>query len=414
MAPPIVYDGLRLFIGPISRTPRGIDRVDLAYARYLFGSWPADCVGLLPTPWGVRQYDRRLVLRALDRLELLWRETAEARANAAFDEVRRRLNGTMADGRTTSSAWGIVRRQASMFAANGVTLGRPIRATAHGSIYVNVGQLGWAARWNAAWLRKRADMRAVYLLHDVIPLEHQGLVSRLGHLAHRRMVDVAAERAAGLILTTEAATASVLNALRARAVAIPRMVTLPLPVAPVFLTPRLSENPLPGQPYFLVCGSIEPRKNLLMLARVWRALVAGHGAAAPLLVIVGSPGHGGGPILEQLRREGPAVITVSGLSSPGLRQLMDHAQALLMPSLAEGFGMPITEALAVGTPVLASDLPAHREVGGAWASYLNGDDEAGWLAGVEILLDRSERVAGYVPMTGERYFERVKSFLEGI
>ena len=86
MAPAIVYDVLRLFIGASRRTPRGIDRVDLAYARHLFGGWRGDCHGLMPTPWGLRLYDRRRVLRGLDRLEALWHEggTAEDGLRQAY------------------------------------------------------------------------------------------------------------------------------------------------------------------------------------------------------------------------------------------------------------------------------------------------------------------------------------------
>ena len=57
MATPIAYDTVRLLLGSLAATPRGIDRVDLRYARYFFETWPGDCVGTLPTPWGVRWYD---------------------------------------------------------------------------------------------------------------------------------------------------------------------------------------------------------------------------------------------------------------------------------------------------------------------------------------------------------------------
>ena len=64
----LVYDIFRLFIGPWSATPRGIDRIDLAYAQHLFNHWPDTISGVMPTPWGVRLYDRALVLRGLERL----------------------------------------------------------------------------------------------------------------------------------------------------------------------------------------------------------------------------------------------------------------------------------------------------------------------------------------------------------
>jgi glycosyltransferase involved in cell wall biosynthesis len=90
-----------------------------------------------------------------------------------------------------------------------------------------------------------------------------------------------------------------------------------------------------------------------------------------------------------------------------------------MPSLAEGFGLPIIEALAVGTPVIASDLPAHREVAGNLAIYRDPTDGRGWLADVCMLADgrrtASEirrRVGEYRPTTWGEYFNRIERFLK--
>jgi glycosyltransferase involved in cell wall biosynthesis len=77
------------------------------------------------------------------------------------------------------------------------------------------------------------------------------------------------------------------------------------------------------------------------------------------------------------------VIEIDGLSTPALRQILSGARALLMPSFAEGFGIPIIEALAVGTPVIASDLAAHREVGATSVTYLSPIDGIGWLTAIQ-------------------------------
>src|SRR5207237_3018171 len=130
-----------------------------------------------------------------------------------------------------------------------------------------------------------------------------------------------------------------------------------------------------------------------------------RGERAPMLVMVGSPGWGAEPVLrtvEQSRLLHGRVIFARGLSSPALRQLVAHARALLMPSFAEGFGLPVIEALAVGTPVIASDLSAHREVAGDMAIYRDPTDRPGWLAAICMFADGegeaadvSRRGAGY-------------------
>jgi glycosyltransferase involved in cell wall biosynthesis len=113
------------------------------------------------------------------------------------------------------------------------------------------------------------------------------------------------------------------------------------------------------------------------------------------------------------------LIFAHGLSSAGLRRLIAHAKALLMPSFAEGFGLPVIEALAVGTPVIASDLPAHREVAGDLAVYRDPADEPGWLTDICMFADANpiaaeirRRVSAYQPTTWREYFIRIESFLE--
>jgi glycosyltransferase involved in cell wall biosynthesis len=86
-------------------------------------------------------------------------------------------------------------------------------------------------------------------------------------------------------------------------------------------------------------------------------------------------------ILDILER-GSAISGIveerRGVSDEDLAALLKHARALLLPSFAEGFGLPVAEALAAGTPVICSDLPALREVGGGVPEYLDPLDGLGW------------------------------------
>jgi glycosyltransferase involved in cell wall biosynthesis len=78
-----------------------------------------------------------------------------------------------------------------------------------------------------------------------------------------------------------------------------------------------------------------------------------------------------------------------GMVSPGrLAALRAGATAVLVPSRKEGFGLPVLEAMAAGVPVLASDLPALREVGGDAATYLPPDDPAAWAAAITAAAER--------------------------
>ncbi len=101
-----------------------------------------------------------------------------------------------------------------LLAVSGFSFGASVvRAVPKNAIYVNVGQVGLAIPRIVSWLRHRPDVKSVFMLHDVIPLERPELVSSKDQRRHRRIVDRTARHASGLIASTEAAREAVLNAL---------------------------------------------------------------------------------------------------------------------------------------------------------------------------------------------------------
>ncbi|WP_230685102.1 glycosyltransferase family 1 protein [Cellulomonas sp. JZ18] len=113
---------------------------------------------------------------------------------------------------------------------------------------------------------------------------------------------------------------------------------------------------IPGD-YVLFVGALGPRKNLPRLLAAFRAAqVAGLS-----LVLAGPAGRGAPP------DDVPHVVPTGWLEDRELHDLVAGARALALPSLDEGFGLPVLEALAAGRPVLAADVPALREVAGGHA-----------------------------------------------
>ena len=102
--------------------------------------------------------------------------------------------------------------------------------------------------------------------------------------------------------------------------------------------------------YFLYVGNDKPHKNVGALVEAFRGI---EGAS---LVLVGAD--------FARYRDVPRVVTAGFVTIERLAELYRGALALVMPSLEEGFGLPVAEAMACGTPVIASDIPALREVGG--------------------------------------------------
>jgi glycosyltransferase involved in cell wall biosynthesis len=427
MAAVLALDLTRLALGPVRFTPRGIDRVELAYARHFFSHWPSECVAVLPTIWGVRYFERERALRGLAELEKLWQETIEPSQDPVYLRTKSFL-----DGQALGAVWprkglnptvlyqtrGFIR----LLSTTGFTFGQSVgRKLPKGAIYLNVGQLE-VFRPILVWLNKRPDVCSVFMIHDLIPIEFPEHHLPIGIRLHRSIVKNTAEFAKALIVPSDAVRASVHQAmLQQGRVDLPIHVEL-LPVPSEFLGPATNDPGLSNKLYFVVCGVIDSYKNHMLLLQIWQELIARHGMQAPKLVIAGSPGVTSRHVTDFIRDCNAIrghVILSSGLSTRALRQLIINARALLMPSLAEGFGLPIVEALAQGTPVLASDIPAHREAGrGGDVTYVAPGDSEQWLSSIEAfaktprLVDRVQ-ARSYQPKTWNEYFLGIETFLSG-
>lgn len=130
-------------------------------------------------------------------------------------------------------------------------------------------------------------------------------------------------------------------------------------------------------PYFVFVGTSTARKNIARLLDVWRALEE-RGETSARLVVIGTPDQVPTVELERLSASARSRIVFEvGLDDASVRAMMIGARALLLPSLVEGFGLPVAEAGVLGVPVLCSDLPALREFGD-FPTFLDPHDTDAW------------------------------------
>ncbi len=182
-----------------------------------------------------------------------------------------------------------------------------------------------------------------------------------------------------------------------------RVVVAPNGVAPHF-TPGnpdavarfRAEQGLPPR-YWLYVGTLEPRKNLPTLLEAfarWRTLPTADRDVQ--LVLVGGKGWAFDGIFAQVERLGlgDSVRFPGFITEDRLPDWYRGAELFLYPSTFEGFGLPVAEAMACGTPVLCSNAPGVREVAGAAAWQVPPDDVEAWVAALERLaLDAARRQA---------------------
>jgi alpha-1,3-rhamnosyl/mannosyltransferase len=141
------------------------------------------------------------------------------------------------------------------------------------------------------------------------------------------------------------------------------------------------------RPFILSVGTIEPRKNLQVLFEALQLL-----PASLQLGVVGRSGWDAPSILGKVDELDLAgrVIRLGFVPDESLPRLMASAAAVIYPSRYEGFGLPVIEALATGTPVVASDLPVFREVGGTSAFYFDPVDRIDLAKAIELAASSSD------------------------
>jgi glycosyltransferase involved in cell wall biosynthesis len=257
------------------------------------------------------------------------------------------------------------------------------------------------------------------MVHDAIPIDYPHLVGAKAPLHHKQMIRTAAEHANCMIFNSTYTHDSVSAVMRDLGRNCPPALVRSLPLPASFAEVEAGVAELAGTRYFIAVSTIEPRKNFGLLLRVWERFVATMGAAAPHLIIVGSPGKDADSILAPLESNSALasrVHHVVGLSSPSLASLLLGAAGMLCPSLAEGFGLPLLEASAMGVPAIATDIPAHREVATGMTILLPADDEEGWARAIMASPDMAIRRRPHVPfaMTEAAYCADIVDFVSGI
>ena len=287
-----------------------------------------------------------------------------------------------------------------------------------GRFYLNIGHTGLDFGGFQEWVH-RSDLRPIYLVHDLIPITDPQFCRSGEADRHRNRMRSALKTGAGIIGNSQAT----IDQLRAFAAS----EELPMPPA---LAAWLGVDALPApaefsrsrSPTFVVLSTIEARKNHLMLLRIWSRLIDRFGDAAPRLLIIGQRGWEAEPVFDLLDNSEKLrghVVELKSCSDEELASHLRSATALLFPSLAEGYGLPLLEALGLGVPAIASDLPVFREIAGEIPEYLAADNDVAWESAILDYADSEGvrrqrqlvRLRGFEPPSWESHFKRIEDWL---
>lgn len=219
-----------------------------------------------------------------------------------------------------------------------------------------------------------ADMPAVLTLYDMVHLLYPETMSFRNRLAYRLFFREGLHRAQRRVAIS-CGTAHRLQyhyGLHVHAIVTPQADAHFRPPLPSQVQAVHSRHDLPAR-YLLSVSTLEPRKNLGALIHALTELAQAGQASGLALVLVGQRGWKNAALLNQMnaaRQYGVVILELGYVADADLPALYAGAVAVIMPSLYEGFGMPILEALHCGARVIASDTPETREAGGDAAHYI--------------------------------------------
>ena len=414
--PKVLFDISRIFIRGARFSPTGIDRVVVAYARWLLSRNDIELQPVLTFGGSLFGVSRHMLARTIQRNAAFSRQRNSADDISPAWVALQRALGSGADPVQPLRArpvTGQLPHRAKWYlgiVGRALVYLQPFRA-APGDVYINVSHTGLDQPGVLGRLAARG-VAPVVMVHDLIPINFPEYCAPAAEGRHRRR---AAEiiRHARLVITNSSTTADELVCY-AKAVGgtAPPTQVAPLGVEGDFLTaPQAMAS---ARPYFVSVGTIEARKNGAFLLAIWRELAERMGADAPRLVLVGRRGWENEAVIDHLQRS-KAVIRlvheVSDLSDRELARLVGGAAALLAPSFAEGFDLPVAEALALRTPVIASDIPVHRELAGDAATLIGPLDGPAWLSAIRAAATARPPAPAYAAPTWPAHFDLLERVL---
>lgn len=408
MTPNILFDASRLLTRTMRDAPTGIDRVCLAYAEWLIDHPAYRMVPVKGRAGQLAMVDNQWFRQQITALRARWDGCAHKPLRA---EDQALLSALSQESRPRLSLQSPVPVEAPKPKLRKRAFQQFIRARRVEKIpsalaYINVGHTGLNEPEPLSTL-KASGIATILMVHDLIPVTHPEYC-RPGddQKHHQRMVH--ALTMGSHIIANSQYTADELKAF-AIANTLPEV---PTQVAHLGIEKHLLDTTpsRSARPYFVHIGTIEARKNLAFLLTLWRRLEERMGDKSPSLVLVGQYGWENESVLDHLERSPNLqglVHQISGISDDGLSTLLSGARALVAPSSVEGFDLPAVEASAMGLPIIASDIPAHRELT-PHARLVDPIDGLGWVEALQDWTLNAPTAPSYKAPTWEAHFQLIE------
>lgn len=288
----------------------------------------------------------------------------------------------------------------------------------------------WTAHMSARWKFNRAKLNILHVLggtapltyrqpyiltvHDLAIYKHPEWFPKGQWFSTRISFPLTVKKARHIIVPSEATKKDLINLMKVDA---KKITIIPHGVS----APPLLNKDRGGVRRIQFLGTIEPRKNILTLVRAYRRLVDSHRELSDVeLCLAGQIGWRTNEIMDEIgktQHEGYKVIVLGSVSENKKWKLLSKASCFVSPSHYEGFGLPVLEAMAAGTPVVCSNSSSHPEVAGGAALMVDSNDVEGFTFNIsQVLMNQKTaddlRVKGLARASGFSWEETARRTLE--
>ncbi len=298
-----------------------------------------------------------------------------------------------------------------------------------GDVLISVG-LDWDKPYSSEFfnIKKKRGVHVITCCYDLIPVLFPQYC--VGDVAprFREYFSTLTWGSAGVLCISEQTRSDYLSLCRSSGS--PAVATCVMPLGDTLQSSEVDVSKeiaaLEGQRFLLFVSTIERRKNHEVLYRAYHILCEkGHKESLPKLVFVGMPGWGVGDLLKDIELDPLTqglIVQFNHVSDDDLNWLYQQAFFCVYPSLYEGWGLPVAEALVHGKAVVSSDKGSLPEVGGNLVKYVSPWDAYAWADAILEMCEHPERVAamessvkrGYKKRTWKQTAEVVSAFVESV
>ncbi|MCX5617634.1 glycosyltransferase family 4 protein [Bombella sp. TMW 2.2543] len=365
-----ILDISRLLSRAGQRVPTGIDRVELAYARYL-----------------IKYHSEQTYFTARSlsgKMGALPKKTVHFFINSLV----RKWNFGNDDGLKKSI-------KSARYLNAYLFLSRPLSSIPRPSIYLLLSHHHLMKIKSIQNILNQTGAFFVPMVHDLIPIEYPEYARPRESARHKMRMETVIKLANAVIVPTNPVGDTLKRLYIASGQATPPIWTIPHGVHEQAMKRfYYAVSSKANKPYFVYISTIEPRKNHLLLLHLWRKMIKQYGKEnVPELFLIGKRGWENENILDLLDRcptlQG-SVVEASNFSDKKVTSLLTGSNGLLFPSFAEGYGLPLIEAMSLSVPSICSDIPELREVGGDIPLYLDPLNTPDWE---KAIIDFSQKGA---------------------